>query len=82
MTRLLVLQLEDHRVGLLVERIEGVLPLDAAEREALPPLLRDAAREAVAALEARDRALLLRLDGARLLPEPVLAALVPKAAAS
>jgi purine-binding chemotaxis protein CheW len=69
--RLVLLRLEGRRVALSVEGVLGVRAIAGASLRELPPLLRDASRQAVSAVGALDDALLLALDAARLVPEAV-----------
>ena len=55
-------------VALTVDEIPGFLRIPEDVLAPLPPLLRDAANGAVAALRARDGQLLILLDTARLVP--------------
>jgi purine-binding chemotaxis protein CheW len=72
-SRLVVLRLEDRgrRVALAMEGVLGVRTIPTASLDQLPPLLRDASRQAVSALGALDDALLVALDAGRLVPESV-----------
>jgi chemotaxis signal transduction protein len=53
----------------------GINAVTAAERDDLPPLLRDAATDTIAAIGALDSELIVFLRAARLLPDDVLARL-------
>jgi purine-binding chemotaxis protein CheW len=69
--RMVSLKAGTRKVGLLVEAVAGVRNLAGCEFAALPPLLRDVARETVAAIGSLDAALLLSLQTARLVPDDV-----------
>lgn len=72
--RLVVCSVGSRRVALAVDDIPGVIA--TADAEPLPPLLRDATVDAVQAVRVRDGEFLRLLDSARLVSDPVLAALV------
>jgi purine-binding chemotaxis protein CheW len=57
----------DRTVALALEAVDGVRDLPENSFEAVPPLLRGAARDAVLAVGALDGQLLVVLEGARLL---------------
>jgi purine-binding chemotaxis protein CheW len=67
-TRFVTLRLGDRRVALAVESVLGIRALPDA-LSGLPPLLADAAAEAVSAVGALDAELLLVLETARLVPD-------------
>jgi len=69
-TRFVTVRAGDRVVALAVDRVEGVVALDRARLDALPPLLRDVS-EAVAGALALDERLLLVLRAARLFPDGV-----------
>jgi purine-binding chemotaxis protein CheW len=69
--RLVLLRLGNRRVAMSVEGVLGVRAIASASLQQLPPLLRDASRQAVSAVGALDDALLLALDAGRLVPEAV-----------
>ncbi|MEI9985897.1 MAG: chemotaxis protein CheW [Aliidongia sp.] len=69
--RFVTVKVAGRTVALAVEAVLGVRRIEAAELEALPPLLRDAARDAVAAIGALDAELLLLLRTGRLVPDSV-----------
>jgi purine-binding chemotaxis protein CheW len=73
--RFVVVKAGSRRVALCVGAIEGVRSLAPGSLEALPPLLRDASDEAIAALGILDGALLVALRSARLVPDSVWRAL-------
>jgi len=64
---------EGRRVALAVEDVLGLRELDTAFLDEVPPLLRDAAAEAVSSISSLDGELLLVLHAARLIPEPMWA---------
>ena len=67
--RWVIVRVAERRVALAVDEVVGVCSLPAADRTALPPLLRDAEADLVSAVAALDRELLMLLEGARLLPD-------------
>lgn len=67
--RFLTVTVGARRVSLGVKDIRGVRTLSAASYGALPPLLRDAGTESLAAMGALDDELLLVLQTGRLIPE-------------
>lgn len=69
--RFVTLALGARQAALAVDRVVGVRRI--ARLEALPPLLRDAAHEAVAAVAVHDAQLLVVLEATRLVPDPVWA---------
>ncbi|WP_377157179.1 chemotaxis protein CheW [Roseateles sp. UC29_93] len=73
--RYVIVQAGGHRTALAVTEVLGLQALPADEIRALPPLLRDRAHGAIAALAERDNDLIAVLDQARLLPEEALSAL-------
>jgi purine-binding chemotaxis protein CheW len=79
-TRLVLIALGPRKIALAVEAVRGVRPADRARVKDLPPLLRDATGEAVAAIGTLDAELLLVLQSGRLVPESVLQRLVPEPA--
>jgi purine-binding chemotaxis protein CheW len=66
--RYVTLRSGTRMVALAVEEVIGVRPISATAREALPPLLRNAAGEVIEALASLDAELLVVLRAARLLP--------------
>jgi purine-binding chemotaxis protein CheW len=79
--RLVVCDLGGRHVAIAVDEVPGLI--DGGAAAPLPPLLREAASDAVQALRVLDGELLLLLDAARLVPEATtLAALIdPEVAA-
>jgi purine-binding chemotaxis protein CheW len=73
--RLITVRIGSRHVALAVDEVLGVRRLAAAALTALPPLLRDARQDGVASLGALDDGLLLVLEGARLVPDSLWAAL-------
>jgi len=69
--RFVVVKAGDRRVALAVGAIEGVRSLAPGSLAALPPLLRDASDEAIAAIGSLDGELLLALRSARLVSDSV-----------
>lgn len=80
--RLVVARVGRRRVGLAVDAVIGprVLPDDMLQR--LPPLLRDASREAVSEIGSLDGELILVLRAARIVPAEFFAILEAEAASS
>lgn len=72
--RLVTLRLGQRQVALAVDAVLGVRELEAASLAELPSLLSDARSGGVESLGALDDGLLLFLDGARLIPDSVWAA--------
>lgn len=77
-TRLVLIALGARKIALAVEAVRGVRPADPARTKDLPPLLRDASGEAIAAIGTLDAELLLVLQSGRLVPESVLKRIVPE----
>jgi purine-binding chemotaxis protein CheW len=74
-TRLVAVRAGARTIALAVEAVLGINAVTAAERDDLPPLLRDAAIDTIAAIGALDSELIVFLRAARLLPDDVLARL-------
>ncbi len=70
-TRFIALKIDDKRVALAVEQVIGIRGLDAIALQDLPPLLRTANADLVAAVGMLDGELLLVLQTARIVPESV-----------
>lgn len=70
-TRFVTLSIEKRQVALAVERIVGIRGLAGVSLQDLPPLLRDAGAQRVAAIGMLDSELLLVLQTMRLVPESV-----------
>jgi len=70
--RLVTLSVAGRRVALAVDDLVGVRSFAAADAAPLPPLLRDASTEAIAAIGALDGEFVLVLQAARLVPEAAL----------
>ena len=73
-TRYVTIALNGRRVALAVGQVLGIRALARDALQALPPLLRQAGQETIAALGSLDAELLLVLDGARLVPPDTLQA--------
>jgi purine-binding chemotaxis protein CheW len=67
--RVVVVRVRDRQLALLVDEVSGVQHIDQAQLSQLPPLLRGANRDSITAIGARDAALLVVLDAARVVPE-------------
>jgi purine-binding chemotaxis protein CheW len=74
-TRFVTIRVAGRRVALAVDEVLGVRTLDPAAFDRLPPLLRDAQGDAIEAIGALDRHLLVVLNGARVLSEEISSAL-------
>lgn len=70
-TRFVVMRVQERRVALAVEAVLGVKRLAGETLQALPPLLRHAADDVVAAIGTLDAQLLTVLGGGYLLPPAV-----------
>ncbi|MGN6104491.1 MAG: chemotaxis protein CheW [Kofleriaceae bacterium] len=64
--RFVVVRVGERRVALLVDEVVDVRAVPPDDLAAIPPLLRDAARDVVARIGALDRELRVVLDAARL----------------
>ena len=73
--RLVAISIGGRSVALAVEAVVGIRAIGVGDSEQLPPLLRDAAVEAVAAIGTLDAELLLFLRTARIVPEDLLSRL-------
>ncbi len=80
--RLVVVRAGDRRVGLALDAVVGVRALPADMLTRLPPLLRDAADDAVSAVGTLDGELMVVLQAARVVPAEVFAMVEAEAAAS
>ena len=67
--RYVVVRARDRAVALEVDRVVDVRPLTGVELAALPPLVRAAAPDAIAAIGSADRDVVVLLEAARLIPE-------------
>jgi purine-binding chemotaxis protein CheW len=76
--RLVTINIGDRVVALLVDRVLSVRSIAASSVSALPPLMREAASEAVSAIGILDTELLFFLNNLRILSESILNA--PQAA--
>ena len=70
--RLITIRTGNRTIALAVESVVGISAIDAATVTALPPLLRDAASEAIAAIGTLDAELLIFLRTTRMVPPDVL----------
>jgi purine-binding chemotaxis protein CheW len=70
-TRFVTLAIEGRHVALAVEAVIGIRQLPAASLGELPPLLREASAEAIAAVGALDASLLVVLRAAHIVPDAV-----------
>jgi purine-binding chemotaxis protein CheW len=70
-TRFVTVRTGQRNVALSVDAVLGIRDIALAMQSDLPPLLRDARREIVAAVSILDTELLLVLKAAKLLPEEV-----------
>jgi purine-binding chemotaxis protein CheW len=81
-TRFVVLRAGERRVALAVAAVLGVRPLARETLQALPPLLRHADEQVVAAIGTLDAGLLTVLAGSYLVPPSLWTALAPSKASS
>lgn len=72
--RLVMLRVQERRVGLLVDGVQGVRRVPADGLQSLPRLLGEASAEVVAEIGRLDEKLLLVLQSGRLVPDEVWAA--------
>jgi chemotaxis signal transduction protein len=79
--RLVVIRTGGRTVALAVGSVLGVCVLPAESAQAMPPLLREAANDAVSAIGIMDAELLLFLGAARIMPEALLDRLTAAATA-
>jgi purine-binding chemotaxis protein CheW len=70
-TRLVTLRVGARAVALAVDAVLGVRSFERSALHALPPLLREAGEDTVAALGNLDQELLLVLESGRLVPEQI-----------
>jgi purine-binding chemotaxis protein CheW len=68
-------------VALALDEVIGLRALPPSTADTLPPLVREAAGEAISSIETLDASLLLRLHAARIVPEALLASIGEGAAA-
>jgi purine-binding chemotaxis protein CheW len=74
--RLVTIRTGSRTIALAVEAVVGISVIGEATVSALPPLLRDAASEAVAAIGTLDAELLIFLRATRMVPPDVLDRLI------
>jgi purine-binding chemotaxis protein CheW len=79
--RLVLLRVGDRRAALAVEAVIKIVSDSALDRRALPPLLRGAGEQTVAAVSALDHEFLTILEAAHLVPEEVWSSLAAEWAA-
>lgn len=72
-TRLVTIRVGARVVALAVDAVIGARELDRALLEKVPPLLKSAPPNVLAAIGFLDREFLMALDGSRMLPEDILA---------
>lgn len=75
--RFVTLVTGERQVALAVDDVLGIRPISASSLQELPPLLQEAAADAVAAIGTLDADLLLVLRSARLVPEALWQAMEP-----
>ena len=80
--RLVTIRIGDRTIALAVEGVLGIRSIMAGAIRQLPPLLRHAAAETIAAIGTLDAELLFFLNTARIVPEDVLERLGAEGAAS
>ena len=71
-TRLIALRTTTRTIALAVESVIGITAAADTTFDQLPPLLRDAAADTVAAIAALDGELIVLLHAARLVPEELI----------
>lgn len=76
--RFVVVRAGGRPAALAVEAVSGVHRVEAASLAEVPPLLRGASTQAVAAIGSLDRELLVVLETARIIPEELWAALAAR----
>lgn len=69
--RYVTLKVDERQVALAVEGVVGVRELPPASVDEIPPLLRDSGSDLISAITTLDAELLVVLQGARLISEPV-----------
>jgi purine-binding chemotaxis protein CheW len=74
-TRLITVRTATRPIALAVDAVLGINVVTDEATGQLPPLLRDAATDVIAAIGALDNELIVFLQGARLIPDDVLARL-------
>jgi purine-binding chemotaxis protein CheW len=70
--RLIAIRTGSRTIALAAETVLGVWAIDAEAASELPPLLRDAARDSIAAIGTLDAELLFFLRAARIAPQELL----------
>jgi purine-binding chemotaxis protein CheW len=80
--RLITIRTGSRTIALAVETVVGISALGEETVTALPPLLRDAASEAIAAIGTLDAELLIFLRAARMVPPDVLDRLIADGASA
>jgi purine-binding chemotaxis protein CheW len=68
-TRVVVIRVQDRQLAMLVDEVCGVQHIEQEQLARLPPLLGGVNRDSISAIGARDAALLIVLDAARVVPE-------------
>jgi purine-binding chemotaxis protein CheW len=68
-TRFITIRVDDRRVALAVDAVDGIATLEADALEKMPPLLKNAGKGVVEAMAPLDDRLLLVLGAARLCPD-------------
>jgi purine-binding chemotaxis protein CheW len=81
-TRVVMLRVGERTIGLLVEAVLGVRSMSSASVQELPPLIRTADADVLAAIGALDAELLVVLSAARIVPDEILASMEAEALAS
>jgi len=80
--RLVAIRIGERRVALAVGSVLGIHRIEAQALHGLPPLLRDAASETIAAIGTLDAQLMFFLNTARIVPQPLLEGLAPAGGAA
>ena len=73
--RLVTLKLREQRIAIGVDVVVGLQRLDSTQFDALPPILRDARTDYIAAIGSLDAQLLVVLRASRIIPEEVWASI-------
>ena len=76
-TRFVTMKIGMRRIALAVDRVVGVVEIPPSSLDALPLLFQDASLDVISAIGTLDAELLLVLQGTRLIPEELWAALEP-----
>ena len=81
-TRVVMLKVGERRIGLAVEAVLGVRSMSSESVQELPPLIRTADADVLAAIGALDTELLVVLSAARIVPDEIFQSMEAEALAS